>query len=696
MLACMPFVFLSDSSRKSGFLIEAEVHVMVREYAVSVSRMLIVALLVLGTASLGPAYGGAAGGDPGAAADDDIFCRQIENRVFVPDVQPGALGGTCDPVKTVGHFTLRFRGVDYDYERNESFWLYAVEWDGEPPPLNDLVIGLGECIVRADIIGACPGGYRVEFDVGTGIYGIKWDVLPAIADLHISILVKGIYDVGEVPFAIKADETIMSDTICGLICEETCELEITCPPDMTVDCVEPTDPDYTGEPSVEGTCPPFEVSYEDVTLSAECPALYMIERTWTATDVSGLVDECVQVITVLDTTPPVITCAADERVPCGQEVIFTEPGVTDDCDDDPVATVVSTEVVPGPEEGEYTHTRCWVGVDHCGNTSEPCCQSIIVEACPECRYCTFTQCSWAKCCPCWERCNPMSKHIGCIRDRYFDQVFPNGVTIGDPCGPGTYGATWTSACTVRRFLPAFGWPGVLKQNLTDPKWTRAGSLAGELLALRLNREFSCEGIFELVGLADEVCCLGDYVIPCYCGKFAGLTVDEFLVIADQAIAGNTEVLAPYGASLWNVTWTAACINLRWIGCGCGCGCGSDKDDQDDTIVDEAAGGLLAAGSGDASARAIPTELQVNSHPNPLSQATTITLALPTDSRVTLEIYDIQGRMVTRLLSGAKSAGYHEVLWEGKDDYGNAVMPGVYFCRVHTETGGPVFEKMIKF
>ncbi len=303
--------------------------------------------------------------------------QQMHFTTDIPEQAPEFYPG-CSSTGSAGNFTLRFSGVQYDYVRNESFWLYVLEWNGTPPAMDQLIIGTGDCIVRATIITACPAGYTISVDGATGIYGIKWIAQPAIAELHISVLVKGIYEVGPVPYAVKAGGNTYTGTICGLICEEDCELSIVCPPDVTVDCGSPTDPANTGEPTVEGTCPPIEVTHSDVDIAGACPQERTIERTWRAVDSSGFTRQCVQLIGIVDDEPPVLTCAAGATLGCNEEVVFTDPEVTDNCDPDPTPVPSGPMVVMGPGPCQATHTMCWYAYDACGNQSEQCCQSITV------------------------------------------------------------------------------------------------------------------------------------------------------------------------------------------------------------------------------------------------------------------------------------------------------------------------------
>ena len=71
-------------------------------------------------------------------------------------------------------------------------------------------------------------------------------------------------------------------------------------------------------------------------------------------------------------------------------------------------------------------------------------------------------------------------------------------------------------------------------------------------------------------------------------------------------------------------------------------------------------------------------------PNPFRADTRIAFDLPTDSAVTLEIYDIRGRRVRVLERSRLAAGTHETAWNGRDDAGRSVAAGVYLVRLRSD------------
>jgi endonuclease I/flagellar hook capping protein FlgD len=78
----------------------------------------------------------------------------------------------------------------------------------------------------------------------------------------------------------------------------------------------------------------------------------------------------------------------------------------------------------------------------------------------------------------------------------------------------------------------------------------------------------------------------------------------------------------------------------------------------------------------------PHELLQAAMPNPFRARTVLAYDLPRQGRVVLRIYDVGGRLVRSLVSGAvQDAGRHAVEWDGRDAAGAALGPGLYFSRL---------------
>jgi hypothetical protein len=74
-------------------------------------------------------------------------------------------------------------------------------------------------------------------------------------------------------------------------------------------------------------------------------------------------------------------------------------------------------------------------------------------------------------------------------------------------------------------------------------------------------------------------------------------------------------------------------------------------------------------------------------PNPFVHSTAIHFTMPRDGMADLSVYDVSGRMVKHLVSGALPAGSHVTVWDGKDEDGRLVRSGTYFSRL--SVGGEV-------
>ncbi|GAB4366021.1 MAG: hypothetical protein Kow0042_05630 [Calditrichia bacterium] len=69
------------------------------------------------------------------------------------------------------------------------------------------------------------------------------------------------------------------------------------------------------------------------------------------------------------------------------------------------------------------------------------------------------------------------------------------------------------------------------------------------------------------------------------------------------------------------------------------------------------------------------------YPNPFNPTTTIRFNLPKREEIRLEVYDVLGKPIRTLLSGAMAAGSHSVEWDGKDRSGQTVSSGIYIYRL---------------
>ncbi|MBI3843626.1 MAG: HYR domain-containing protein, partial [Planctomycetes bacterium] len=151
---------------------------------------------------------------------------------------------------------------------------------------------------------------------------------------------------------------------------------ITCPPDLTVECTSPNGAPATYTATATDTCdpnptiactPPSGSSFPFGTTQVCC----------TATDHNGNSAQCCFNVTVVDTTPPAITCPADMNRVCtgpdGKAITFTTTA-TDLCDPSPTIVCV-------PPSGSTfpigTTQVCCTATDHSNNSSQ-CCFNITI------------------------------------------------------------------------------------------------------------------------------------------------------------------------------------------------------------------------------------------------------------------------------------------------------------------------------
>lgn len=197
--------------------------------------------------------------------------------------------------------------------------------------------------------------------------------------------------------------TLTADTVCftpvegvntiTLICTDACGAadttvtlvtvnlnsppEITCPPDIPIDCAESTDPANTGyATATDDNDPSPAITYSDVQDGN------VITRTWKATDLCAAFSECDQIITIEDSTAPTITCPDDiDDLSIQCQADLPPPDIDlviaiDDCDPTPVVTHVG-DTSDGNTCPEII-TRTYRATDASGNSND-CVQIIIID-----------------------------------------------------------------------------------------------------------------------------------------------------------------------------------------------------------------------------------------------------------------------------------------------------------------------------
>ncbi len=99
-------------------------------------------------------------------------------------------------------------------------------------------------------------------------------------------------------------------------------------------------------------------------------------------------------------------------------------------------------------------------------------------------------------------------------------------------------------------------------------------------------------------------------------------------------------------------------------------------------------GLITGINGNDDQKNIPDSyLTVKAYPNPFNPSTILSVNIPekyTNTLVQLSIYDIQGRLIKRIINKNLSSGNYLYRWDGKNDKGVSVSSGVYITNLRVE------------
>jgi hypothetical protein len=143
------------------------------------------------------------------------------------------------------------------------------------------------------------------------------------------------------------------------------------------------------------------------------------------------------------------------------------------------------------------------------------------------------------------------------------------------------------------------------------------------------------------------------------GNEGSVQVDLAVLGTDVTIGGAGEV---------------AILRFRALGDGYG------LDFGDATLRNAGNEDLVAELEGCESSPMAPTAFALKQNvPNPFNPTTTIGYDVPQASHVSIRVYDVAGRLVRTLVDESAEPGRHEAVWGGRNDRGETVGSGVYFC-----------------
>ena len=91
---------------------------------------------------------------------------------------------------------------------------------------------------------------------------------------------------------------------------------------------------------------------------------------------------------------------------------------------------------------------------------------------------------------------------------------------------------------------------------------------------------------------------------------------------------------------------------------------------------------------------IPEEYQLTAYPNPFNPTTTIRYTIPENNKVIIKIFDQSGRQVNQLVSAKQNAGEYTTQWNGRDDTGQQLASGLYFCQIRSGDFSRTFKLIL--
>ena len=271
--------------------------------------------------------------------------------------------------------------------------------------------------------------------------------------------------------------------------------------------------------------------------------------TYTISDGHGGTSTATVTITIPNGNHPPVAVNDAATTMVGMPVAIAVLGNDSDPDGDVISVVSNTSPAHGAVTrvgGVFTYTPAagFTGIDtftytisdgHGGVATATV--TITVSGCVAGVSTTYTQGGWGA--------NPNGNNPGALLAARFATVYPLGVQVG-----GARALKFTTAAAIAAFLPQGGTAGVLSESATNPTSSTAGVLAGQVLALQLNVDFSTVGITKF-GLGNKV--VGS-------GKLAGYTVTQVLALANAVMGGGA---LPTGVTITDINAVADSINQNY-------------------------------------------------------------------------------------------------------------------------------------
>lgn len=267
--------------------------------------------------------------------------------------------------------------------------------------------------IPADAEVACGSDISTSvLGEATAVDNCDGEPMVSFEDVITDVLCGSSYTVERVWRAIDQCGNI-AEAIQRIVVRDETGPELMAPDDVEVACGTDLSPDVLGFALAGDNCEPeVSVSYTDLEVEGACGSDFVVERTWRATDACGNISEAIQVITVRDTTAPVLVIPDDVALACGAA---TDPAFTG------IAT--AEDACGGTVDVSYADAwvddvliRTWTAMDACGNATSG---EQVIAAIPDAEAPVLTV--------------PADMAVGC-----FDDLSPEALGIAiaeDGCDP---------------------------------------------------------------------------------------------------------------------------------------------------------------------------------------------------------------------------------------------------------------------
>lgn len=377
-----------------------------------------------------------------------------------------------------------------------------------------------------------------------------------------------------------------------------------------------------------------------------------IRRTWTAVDPCGNAASCTQLITIDDTTPPVLHgCPGNLTLNCGS--VMPDPAnvtATDNCDR-PLASFTFEQTETNPDaDCENTITRTWTAIDSSGN-SKSCYQTISLVIPPVCSV-------YPKVLDFGDVWPGSSKDLSFVIYNIGTEALTG--YVGEECAPfsilsggGAYTLEPSEFRVVEvRFAPTHSGPKtctISTSSECDDVFARGGIVTVGVTVQSHSivwREDHVELSWRVQEVAGKLSF--DITRKSNDGELCLLTNPEIVQNGEEFIL-HDRTAVPGETYTYHV---------------------AVKED-----------GIAATSFETTITIPALTFALHQAHPNPFKDATLIGFTLESAEHVSLDVYDIAGKHVCTLVDRSLGAGEHSETWNGKDNNGKRVASGIYFYRL---------------